>query len=167
MTISEIMVKEFTCNRCGYKWINRIDGRDQLIPKRCSKCKSCNWNRDGENITTEEKSLRARIRGMENRYRNAGGVWLNRSILNCWDSELVERFLSLNPRPTIKELRLILQGSMIGFNSKNQYKAQGFVSDPQNPRKLKYDTDEYQRIILLEAEIRKEIMLKIIQERTA
>jgi hypothetical protein len=67
----------------------------------------------------------------------------------------------------VKELRLVLQGSRIGFNSKNPYKAQGFVPDPQDPRRMKYDTIEYQRIIRHEAEKRKETMRKIIRERTA
>jgi hypothetical protein len=66
----------------------------------------------------------------------------------------------------VKELRLVLQGSEIGFNSKNPYKAKGYVPDPLDPRRQKYDTVEYQRIILQEAEKRKEVMRKIIQERT-
>ncbi|MGH9974733.1 MAG: hypothetical protein ACRD8Z_02710 [Nitrososphaeraceae archaeon] len=103
---------------------------------------------------------------MENRYLGARVTWLNRSMENCWDSELAEKFLNLNPLPTVEELSLVLQGSRIGFNSRDPYKAQGFVPDPQNPRKLKYDTNEYQGIILSEAEKRKEIMQKIIRERT-
>ncbi|MGH9976836.1 MAG: hypothetical protein ACRD8Z_13535 [Nitrososphaeraceae archaeon] len=167
MTISEIVIKEFTCNRCGHKWINRFKGKDKPIPKRCSKCKSHNWNRMGGNIAGIEKSHRARIRGYKSRYANARVTWLNRSMENCWDGELAEKFLDLNPRPTVEELRLVLQGSRIGFNSKDSYKAQGLVPDPLHPGKLKYNTKEYQRIILMEAEKRKEIMRKIIQERTA
>lgn len=165
MTISEIVIKEFTCNQCGHKWINRFKGKEKPVPKRCSKCKSHNWNREGGNIDSVEKSLRARIRGLESRYLGASVTWLNRSMENCWNSELAEKFLSLNPRPTVAELRLVLQGSRIGFNSKDPYKAQGYIPDPQNPGKRKYDTIEYQRIILKEAEKRKEIMQNIIQER--
>jgi hypothetical protein len=165
MTISEILIKEFTCNRCGHKWINRFKGKEKPVPKRCSKCKSHNWNRKGGNIDSLEKSLRARIRGLENRYLGASVTWSNDSMENCWDSELAEKFLNLNPRPTVEELRLVLQGSRIGFNSKDPYRAQGDVPDPQNPGKQKYDTKEYRRIILMEAEKCKEIMQKIIQER--
>jgi hypothetical protein len=167
MTISEIVIKEFTCNQCGHKWTNRFKGKEKPVPKRCSKCKSHNWNREGGNIDSVEKSLRARIRGLEDRYLGASVTWRNDSIRNRWDSELVKKFLSLNPRPTIEELRLVLQGSRIGFNSKDPYRAQGYVPDPQIPKKRKYDTKEYQRIILLEEEKRKEIMRKIIQERRA
>ena len=166
MTISEITTKELTCNQCGYKWINRFNGLEQPVPKRCSRCKSHNWNREGGNIDGIEKSLRARV-GMKERYEGASFTWSNLSIQNCWDNDLVEKFLNLNPRPTVEQLRLILQGSRIGFNSKNPYKAQGFVPDPQDPRRMKYDTIEYQRIILHEAEKRKETMRKIIRERTA
>jgi hypothetical protein len=102
---------------------------------------------------------------MKKRYEGASFTWLSPFIQNCWDSELAEKFLNLNPRPTIEELRLVLKGSRIRFNFKDPYKAQGFVPDPQNPRKMRYDTDEYQRIILLEAEKRKEIMRKIIREQ--
>ena len=167
MTISEIVTKEFTCNDCGYKWINRINGRDQPVPKRCSKCKAYNWNREGKKIVGEERSLRARIRGMKSRYEGAYLTWLSPLIKNCWDSELVERFLALNPRPSVEELHLVLQGSRIGFNSKNPYVRQGFIPDPQNPRKMKYDKDKYRQIILDEAEKRKKLMRNIIKERTA
>jgi hypothetical protein len=166
MVISVILTKEFQCNLCGYKWINRFNGRDKPVPKRCSKCKSHNWNRMGGNIGSVEKKLRARIRGLEERYIGASFTWLNTSMANCWDVELAKKFLNLNPRPTIEELRLVVKGSRIGFNSKDPYKAQGFVPDPQNPGSYKYDTDEYQKIILLDAENRKKTMRKIIQERT-
>jgi hypothetical protein len=84
---------------------------------------------------------------MKNRYEDASVTWLNPLIANYWDSELAEKFLNLNPRPTVEQLRLILQWCRIGFNSKNPYKAQGFVPDPQNPRRMKYDKDEYLRIL--------------------
>jgi hypothetical protein len=91
---------------------------------------------------------------------------MNASIKNYWNNELVEKFLNLNPRPTVEQLRLILHGSRIGFNSRNPYKAQGFVPDPQNPSRMKYDKDEYLRILESEAKKRNEIMLIIVQERT-
>jgi hypothetical protein len=81
------------------------------------------------NITGLEKSLRARIRGMKNRYKGATLTWLNLSMENCWDIELAKKFLNLDPRPTLEELCLVLDGSRIGFNSKDPYKAQGFVPD--------------------------------------
>ena len=29
MTISRIQVNEYHCVKCGYKWINRFNGKDQ------------------------------------------------------------------------------------------------------------------------------------------
>lgn len=40
MSTQKIQVSEYTCGRCGYRWINRNNGKDELIPKRCAKCKS-------------------------------------------------------------------------------------------------------------------------------
>ena len=37
---AEITIKKYTCERCGYSWISRIN----TLPKFCSKCKSPSWN---------------------------------------------------------------------------------------------------------------------------
>ena len=29
-----------------YKWINRVNGKDGPVPKRCAKYKRLNWDRD-------------------------------------------------------------------------------------------------------------------------
>jgi hypothetical protein len=79
---------------------------------------------------------------MKNRYLCASVTWSNLAMENCWDNELAEKFLNLNPRSTVAELRLVLYGSRIGFNFKDPYRAQGYVPNPQNPEKWKYDTDE-------------------------
>jgi hypothetical protein len=99
MTISEIVIKEFTYNRCGHEWINRFNGKEKPVPKSCSKYKFHNWNREEGNIANVEKSLRVRIRGMKNRYEGAFLTWLNLAMENSWDSELAEKFLNPNPRP--------------------------------------------------------------------
>jgi predicted Zn-ribbon and HTH transcriptional regulator len=44
MTIYVIRIKEYECAKCGYKWIDRINGKDGPIPERCAKCKRVNWN---------------------------------------------------------------------------------------------------------------------------
>jgi hypothetical protein len=57
MTIYVIRIKEYGCDKCGYKWINRINGKDGPIPERCAKCKRVNWNGGSEiEITPEENS---------------------------------------------------------------------------------------------------------------
>lgn len=73
------------------------------------------------------------------------------SIADSWNNELVEEFLNLNPRPTAEELMVVVHGEKIGFNSPtNQCKQKGYVQDPENLRKTKYDKDEFLRIIRLE-----------------
>jgi hypothetical protein len=65
MTIYVIRIKEYECDKCGYKWINRINGKDRPIPERCAKCKRVNWNGGLEieiEITPEEYSTEANKR---------------------------------------------------------------------------------------------------------
>ena len=64
MPILKIQVNEYEYINCGYKWINRVKGKDGPVPKRCSKCKGSNWNRD--EITPTENGLRRRIKGFKN-----------------------------------------------------------------------------------------------------
>jgi hypothetical protein len=35
MGVTRIEVDEYTCGLCDYKWLNRVNGKDGLIPKRC------------------------------------------------------------------------------------------------------------------------------------
>lgn len=65
MPINKIQVSEYQCIHCGYKWINRVNGKDGPIPKKCAKCKRMNWNGiqgSGYNpITPDERSLRVQL----------------------------------------------------------------------------------------------------------
>ena len=75
------------------------------IPKRCAKCKTSNWDRHV--MAPEENGLRRRIRGFKKLYKYAGSYWSDHSSADCWSSELAERFLNLDPRPTITELKQV------------------------------------------------------------
>jgi hypothetical protein len=44
MPIHTIQVTEYECGHCGWKWINRINGKDRPIPLKCAKCKRLNWS---------------------------------------------------------------------------------------------------------------------------
>jgi hypothetical protein len=44
MPIHTVQVTEYECGHCGWKWINRINGKDRPIPLKCAKCKRLNWN---------------------------------------------------------------------------------------------------------------------------
>lgn len=45
MPMRQIQTTEYECNRCGYKWIERRNGREKKdLPRYCRKCKSYLWN---------------------------------------------------------------------------------------------------------------------------
>lgn len=153
MPISEVQVDEYQCSKCGYKWINRVNGKNGPLPERCAKCKKYGWNDKGGNITPEENGLRRRIKGYENLYHN-------------WSGELTEKFFNLNPRPTIKELRRVVYppGLLIGLTSQNFGKV--YSSGPQKPALLRYNYRMSLAILRSEARKRQDIIQKIINERT-
>jgi hypothetical protein len=165
MPISKIEVNEYQCVRCEYKWINRVNGKDGPVPKRCAKCKKSDWDR--EVITPKESGLRTRIKGFKKLYRNAGHYWSDLSIADCWSSKLAERFLNLNPRPTIAELARVvyLPGAVIRLNSQDQYRYRGYIPNPGKPGWLIYNKEEYIKILKQEAQKRQEIMQQIIETR--
>jgi hypothetical protein len=166
MPISKIQVNEYQCIRCEYKWTNRVNGKDRPLPKRCAKCKTCSW--DTNAMTPKENGLRRRIKGFKQVYENAGDYWTDPSITDSWSYELAEKFLNLNPPPTIAELERVVHPPglvMEPLNSQNQYTRRGFVPDPENPDCVKYDVEEYKKNRKLEAQKRQQIMLQIIKKR--
>jgi hypothetical protein len=74
MPIHEIQIKEYECAKCGYKWVNRINGKDGPIPDMCAKCKRVNWNNLSEDITPKENGLRRRINGFRELYEGDNGL---------------------------------------------------------------------------------------------
>ena len=92
MTIHKIEVSEYECMHCGYRWINRINGKDGSIPSNCAKCKRMYWNgweqeypkRDP--ITPEERGLRLRLHRFEGTLNKALGFgtqyWANKLCQN-------------------------------------------------------------------------------------
>lgn len=169
MTISRVEVNEYRCIRCGYKWINRINGGDGPIPKRCAKCKKRNWNDKNEAITPEENGLRRRIKGMKKLYEYSSSYWDMPSVADYWNSGLADKFLNLNPRPSVTELRQVVYppGLVIGLTSQNQTTWRGYVPDPQKPGWMKYDEKEYLKTLRLEAEKRNDAMKQIINNRSS
>jgi hypothetical protein len=166
MPVSKIQVNEYHCIKCGYKWINRVNGKDGPVPNRCAKCKTSNWDRDA--ISPKENGLRRRIRGFKQLYKYAGSYWSDRSIADCWSDELTEKFLNLNPRPTITELGRVAEppGLVIeALTSQNQYIHRGLVPNPEKPGWLKYDKEEYIKILKQEAQKRQQVMRRIIETR--
>ena len=164
MPIERIQVLEYECARCGYKWINRVNGHDGPIPQKCAKCKRSGWN-GGEKdlITPTEMGLRRRIKYFETLYEYAP---LYCGITIDWPNGLCEKFLDIDPRPTIEELKQVLYPpGGLGLTSQNHYTHRGFVPDPDMPGQWKYDKEEYSKTLKREAKNRIELMLQIMKSR--
>lgn len=168
MAISKIEVNEYQCVKCGYKWINRFNGRDGPIPERCAKCKKYNWNSKKWGVTPEENGLRRRIKGMKQLYKYSSSYWNKPSVASYWNNNLVEKFLNMNPRPSIAELKRVVYppGLVIGLTSQNQTVRRGYVPDRQKPGWMKYDEREYLKTLRLEAKKRQDTMQQIINNRS-
>lgn len=171
MTIQKIEVSEYTCEKCGYKWINRKNGKDGPIPERCAKCKKANWNGE-KDISPQERGLRRRIEGFKELYRHAGFLWIGRldetDYTIDWSSETMEKFLNLNPRPTIPELKQVVYPTGLAIkplNSQNENTGLGFVPDPLKKKWIK-SPKEFMKLRRMEAERRQEIMRQIIESRS-
>src|SRR5262249_16550974 len=101
MPINRVEVDEYECVLCGYKWINRVNGKDGPIPKRCAKCKHQHWEKG--HIDPLEQSWRDAVKqrfgyfyyhhsGMSN-----GGWRIERNA-----ARYLER------RPSINEIKILL-----------------------------------------------------------
>jgi hypothetical protein len=166
MPICKVEVLEYQCFQCGYKWTNRVNGIDGPIPKRCSKCKKLNWNRRG--TTPEEIGLRRRISYLEILYRSQSSYWgLRDNNRIDWPVGLSDKFLNLDPRPTVEELHRVLYGPEIALrlDSQNQCKRRGYVPDPTKPGWLKYNKEEYKKLLKQQAQKQQELMQQIITSR--
>jgi hypothetical protein len=161
MTILRIEVNEYECLLCGYKWINRVNGKDGPIPERCAKCKKYGWNGQRKDaMTPEESGLRIRIKNLYKLYRLA--VWrvstphiplshINEFSMDDYlNPEVVARFLNLdNPRPTKLELLQALQpkGLALRLNSQNLHRLEAYYPDPEKPGWLKHDKPPYENYL--------------------
>ncbi len=167
MTISRIEVNEYQCVKCGYKWINRINGKDGPIPKRCAKCKCQYWGSDPGPMTPKESGLRRRIKGMKKLYGFIAFPWGDPSLADCWDSELAEEFLNLNPRPTIAELKHALYGPDVILRLNSQNTARQYIPDLERPGHIKYDDKERIKFAKQDAQKQQEQMRQMIKERNS
>jgi hypothetical protein len=110
MPCHKIEVTEYECAKCGYKWINRINGKDGPRPTRCAKCK--NWDWEEGRMTSIEKHLRGNLRRILRRmypenYHQPYSVSPDDTTRES--KILVWRFLNwTSPRPTIEELQKII-----------------------------------------------------------
>jgi hypothetical protein len=159
MPMAKVEVMEYECIKCCYKWINRVDGVDGPIPKRCSKCKKLNWNR--RTTTPKEIGFRRRISSLKTIYEYQSFYWSDKIY---WPEGLTQQFLNLDPRPTIAELERVLHAPVLRLDSQNQYTRRGYVPYPSKPR-VEYDKEEYIKLLKRGAEEQQELMQQIIDTR--
>jgi hypothetical protein len=167
MPINKIEVVEYECIKCGYKWINRVNGKDGITPIRCAKCKRTNWSEGS--ITPKEIALRRHISYLQEIYGFQLGYQHHIEGRFQWPgAQLIEKFLNLYPRPTVAELRRVLYGSGLlnGINSQNQFRRRGWIPHPDKPGWLKYDYEKYKKLLKQEAQKQQELMQHIIDSRT-
>jgi hypothetical protein len=186
MPITRIEVNEYHCSRCGYKWINRYNGKDGPLPKNCAKCKKTSWN--SEVKTSKEVGLRRRIEGYNRLYSSRCD---SSKVINLikWNPNVVKEFLSMEPRATIEELKKVVYSSPLRrFNNgshiqsmKNyaldqdrpgylKYDTSRWMPDPNNPNEKIYNRDpdfitDHDKAVIREAQIRRGIMEDILKKR--
>ena len=107
---------------------NRVNGKDGPIPNNCAKCKRTSW--DGM-MSSKEIGLRVRLYKFEG-YPDGRQYRPN---------ALCEKFLSLNPRPTMQELRQAL--CPLGWDP---HKHRNKVPDSEKPGYLKYDSGRWKKL---------------------
>ena len=105
---------------------------------------------------------------MKKLYEYSSSYWNMPSVADYWNSGLSDKFLNLNPRPSVAELRQVIYppGLVIGLTSQNQNTWRGYVPDQQKPGGMKYDEKEYLRTLRFEAKKRNDAMKQIINNRS-
>jgi hypothetical protein len=122
MPTHKVEVNEYECIRCGYRWTNRVNGKEGERPKRCGKCKRWGW--DEGPIRDEEKKLRRKLLGLETEKANKKfgkrrGDLPWKHLLSQSEQQVIIKgnrpnnlcwvFLyKIRPRPSIKELELVI-----------------------------------------------------------
>jgi len=175
MPIRQIQVNEYECAWCGYKWINRVNGKDGNIPSKCAKCKRSAWiNGESDVMTPQEKGLRQRIKHLGELYQNdtLHWRWPDEDWYIDWPSDLSEKFLSIKPRPTIQELKRVIYDTspLERFNNGSDVlRHRGYLPDPDKPGWLKYDRSKhhqnYKKLLEEEAQKRMQLMIEIMKSR--
>jgi hypothetical protein len=149
---------------------------DGPMPQKCARCKRSNWN-TGNYMSPKEVGLRRRVQNLYKVYEVS--VWrllyLSQdpspfSVDDYLDRKVVTKFLNLDPRPTIKELRHVLFSPelKLGLNSQNLLRKEALIPDPEKPGWLKRDRhpyNEYLKLVKADAQKQQEIMQQVIQSR--
>jgi hypothetical protein len=92
------------------------------------------------------------------------------SVDDYLDRKVVTKFLNLDPRPTIEELRHVLFSPelKLRLNSQNQLRKEAWIPNPEKPGWRKRDRrpyHEYLKLVKADAQKQQEIMQQVIQSR--
>lgn len=135
MPIHRIQTSEYECRRCGYKWINRTNGIDGPIPRKCAKCKRIGWNR---------KPMSGLMIGIRQRIKNLGTLYEGAIKGYKWPHELTQQLLALKPSPPLADLQQVLWSARLRLDSQNKYSLRS--------KKRIYDQERWNRLLQEDAE---------------
>jgi hypothetical protein len=105
MPCHKIEVTEYQCAKCWYRWINWQNGKEGPKPKRCSRCKRRDWE-EGY-LSRMQKQLRRDLLKIEGNQIKYATVFGDTAFISI-PADICATFLSIYPRPTEKELRIVL-----------------------------------------------------------
>jgi hypothetical protein len=173
MPCRKVEVTEYECAKCSYKWINWINGIEGQTPKRCAKCKRWDW--DEGKLSRIEKRLRREILKIEvNEIRFPG---IGGTELYSIPTDICATFLSLYPRPTVRELNVVLNPicylgnydynhhNHTGTCSDQIYCCPGWIPKPDKPGHYGYDEKLFEEMVRIEKDVRHQLMQHIIDSR--
>lgn len=126
----------------------------------------------GDPISSSESGLRRRVSRLGKVYDDIFRLYnsskdVDDSLKFVWNEQLTEQFLNLVPRPTTEELVNVIMPQGVGGTKSSDIfdKDFGYVPNPDEPGWLKYDAEEYRKILKQEAILRIDFMKKIITSR--
>ncbi|HXX98156.1 MAG TPA: hypothetical protein VEL11_13680 [Candidatus Bathyarchaeia archaeon] len=177
MPCRKVEAIEYECARCSYRWINQINGNEGPKPKRCSRCKTRDW--DEGRLSRLEKRLRRDILKAQNKEIRC--PFLVGTPSYSIPTDICATFLSIVPRSTIEELTVVLNPiCYLGPHDHgiSPLSHTGTCSDqvdtrcypgwrpvPDKPGHYRFDQKMYEEMVTKEKEIRHELMQHIIDSR--
>jgi hypothetical protein len=128
-------------------------------------------------MTPKEVGLRRRVQNLYKVYHDS--VWRltdplpdfdTFSVDDYLDRKVVTKFLILDPRPTIEELRHVLFSTelKLRLNSQNLLRKEALIPNPEKPGWFKHERrpyHEYLKLVKADAQKQQEIMHQVIQSR--
>jgi hypothetical protein len=156
MGIARIEVNEYTCELCGYKWVNRINGKDGPIPKRCAKCKHQHWEKG--KITSYEKAYRNALKKRFGYFYYPGGMFHG-----GWRvEENIKKYLQT--RPPLKELQLLLHPMSYRYHYTKSYSKAKVGCVPASDMKH-VDLEATKKAQQYEQELSRQLLKQLMIER--